>query len=88
MRLPSSHILSTDLLDTGGSPLALGGYSEIFKGTYAGLDVCVKRLKDDSTRSPERVVKGRVCRDQSFTVTNDPIDALQRSLDMEATDTP
>jgi len=68
MRLPSSHVLLVDLLNIGGSPFALGGYSEVSKGMYAGLEVCVKRLKVDSTSSPESVVKGRVPRDQPFTV--------------------
>jgi len=59
MHLPLSHVLSADLLDISGSPFAFGGYSDVFKGTYAGLEVCVKRLKVDSTDSPEKVIKGR-----------------------------
>jgi len=68
MRLPSSHILSASLLDVSGGPFALGGYSEVSKGTYDGLEVCVKRFKVDSNSTLEKVVKGRVRRDQSFDV--------------------
>jgi len=58
------HFLPPDQLNVDKRPFAFGGYSDVFKGTYTRLEVCVKRLKVDSIDRPEKVVKGRVCRDQ------------------------
>jgi hypothetical protein len=68
MLIPSSHVLSIDLLNTNKKPFAHGGFSDVFQGTYAGLGVCVKRLRVASTGSPEKFVKGRAHRDQLFAV--------------------
>jgi len=68
MRLPSSYVLSAELLEIAGSPFAFSRYSDVFKGSYDGLRVCVKKLKVDSTDSPEKIAKGRIQHDRLFAV--------------------
>jgi hypothetical protein len=60
MHIPSSHILSTDLLNIDKRPFASGGFSDVFQGMYNGSEVCVKRLRVSSTSNPEKARKGRV----------------------------
>ena len=62
------HFLPPDKLNVDKKPFAFGGYSDVFKGAYAGSEVCVKRLKVDSIDRPEKVVQGRVHHDQLFVV--------------------
>jgi len=60
MRQLLPHVLSAKQLSIGGGAFAFGGYSDVFKGTYDGLEVCIKRLGVDSADSPEEVAKGRI----------------------------
>lgn len=40
--LPSSYTISGDLARVGDYPVAIGGFSEVWKGTYNGRKVCIK----------------------------------------------
>ena len=42
--LPSSYILPPDLLKIELNPFAKGGFGDVYKATYNGSTVCVKRL--------------------------------------------
>jgi hypothetical protein len=68
MLLPSSHVLSAELLNTNENAFASGGFSDVFQGTYAGSNVCVKRLRMGSTSSIEKTKKEFAHRNQVFTV--------------------
>jgi len=88
MCLPSSYISSTGKLNTDKSPFASGGFSDVFKGTYDGSVVCVKRLRVASTSSMENITKGFIRCDRLFAfLLMCPIDALPRSFDMEMVNT-
>ena len=56
--MPSSHVLPIRLLNINEDQLASGRCSNVFRGTFRGKEVCVKRLRVDSTGSPEKVKKG------------------------------
>jgi len=43
--LPSSYIISNDLVRVGGHPIAVGGISDVWKGTYRGMRVSIKCLR-------------------------------------------
>ena len=43
--MPSSYTISDDLTQVGDDPVADGGFSEVWKGTYNGRKVCIKNLK-------------------------------------------
>ena len=43
--MPSSYTISDDLTQVGDDPVADGGVSEVWKGTYNGRKVCIKNLK-------------------------------------------
>ena len=53
-------MLAVDRLKTDENYTASGGFSDVFHGTYNGLDVCIKRLRVSSTDIPGRVTKGRI----------------------------
>jgi len=62
MCIPSSHILPVRLLNINENHITSGGFSDTFQGTFCGLDVCVRRLRDSSTGPPQKVKKGRADR--------------------------
>ena len=43
--LPSSYTISGDLTQVGDDPVADGGFSDVWKGTYNGHKVCIKNLR-------------------------------------------
>ena len=43
--LPSSHIISGDLVRTGESAFAHGGFADIWEGDHGGKKVCIKVLR-------------------------------------------
>lgn len=43
--LPSSHIISKGLKRTGKTPIAYGGFADVWGGTYEARKVCVKSLR-------------------------------------------
>jgi len=57
--IPSSHIIPARLLNVDESHTTSGGFSDTFQGTFCGLDVCVRRLRDASTDLPRKVEKER-----------------------------
>lgn len=68
MFMPSSHVLSSDLLKTSKYPFDSGGFSDVFQGTYAGSEVCIKRLRIASTSSLEKIRKVSIRLDELFVV--------------------
>ena len=58
MRVPSSYVLAAAQLNIDKGLVASGGFSDVFQGTYGGLEVCVKRLRVAATSSREKVTKG------------------------------
>ena len=55
--LPQSHALLANQLNVSEEPFASGGYSDVFKGTLSGSEVCVKELRVASTSNPEQAKK-------------------------------
>lgn len=55
--LPSWYTISGDLAQIGNNPVAVGGFSEVWRGTHNGRNVCIKRLKvsDQSREAAEKV---------------------------------
>ena len=57
--LPSSYIVSDDLARVGDHPIALGGVTDTWRGTYRGGNVFIRSLKgdlsDDQTLKKVRV---------------------------------
>lgn len=45
MVLPSSYILWSQDLKIEALPFAFGGFSDVFKGTFKGSQICVKRIR-------------------------------------------
>ena len=43
--LPSSYTIVGDLARTGNDPVAFGGFSDVWEGTYNGSKVCIKHLR-------------------------------------------
>ena len=43
--LPSSHVVSGDLVKIGSHPIAFGGFADVWEGTLGGRKVCVKVLR-------------------------------------------
>ena len=85
MRIPTSHVLPTRQLQINKDHLASGGFSDVFRGTFRGLAVCVKRLRVSSTSGPEKVKKGHK---HHATINRSPFlkistDAVPRGGDME-----
>ena len=70
IRVPSSHLLKVELLNINKERIASGGFSDVFRGTYDGGEVCVKKLRVSSTGNSQKVTKGRIHRGncQAFTV--------------------
>jgi serine/threonine protein kinase len=48
--LPTSHMLSSHLLNIGPEPFASGGFSDVYLGTLNGSRVCAKRIRVDPAR--------------------------------------
>ena len=92
--MPSSHVLSEEVLNIDEDPFSSGGFSEVYKGTYKGtyyyLRVCVKKLRDALDGDPEQATKG----DTLVTIPNRaPLlmaltDTLPGSFVVEALDPP
>ena len=57
MILPTSHILSSSILDVGHQPVASGGSGEIYEGTLNGSRVCVKRVRIYSEDGPDKMTR-------------------------------
>ena len=45
MILPSSYTISGEIARVGNCPIALGGFADVWEGTYGGKKVCVKWLR-------------------------------------------
>lgn len=45
MILPSSYTISGEIARVGNRPIALGGFADVWEGTYGGKKVCVKWLR-------------------------------------------
>jgi len=58
MLLPSSHVLTDNVLDIDESPFSSGGFSDVFEGTYRGRKVCIKRPRVVSAENSEEITKG------------------------------
>jgi hypothetical protein len=43
--LPSSYTISGDLSRLGDDPVDLGGFSDVWKGSHNGSNVCIKSLR-------------------------------------------
>jgi len=43
--LPSSHIISGDLARVGETPVAFGGFADVWEGNHGGRKVCIKVLR-------------------------------------------
>ena len=56
MTLPTSYVLSSQVLTVGPRPIARGSV-DAYEGTFSGSKVCVKRVRVYSKDSPERVTK-------------------------------
>jgi len=57
--LPSSHIIRGDLARIGESPIANGGFADVWEGTHGGGRVCIKVLRV-SLRNNKSLTKVRV----------------------------
>ena len=61
--LPTSYTLSSHLLDIHPQPFAIGGFADVYDGTFNGSRVCIKRvrvyLQDDSEKALK--VRSRLC---------------------------
>jgi len=59
MILPTSYMVSSNLLDISSRPVASGGSADVYEGTLNGSKVCVKRVRiyshRDSQTDPEKV---------------------------------
>lgn len=62
MLLPSSHVLSSSALDVNELPFSHGGSSDVYKGSYRGKQICVKRLRVAPSSGPEQATKGDTSR--------------------------
>jgi hypothetical protein len=56
--LPSSYNIPGDLTIIDDDPVAFGGFSDVWEGTYDGKKVCIKRLR--ITQQTRKVI-GKVC---------------------------
>ena len=43
--LPSSYMISGDLVRVDNDPVAFGGFSDVWEGTHNGIKVCIKHLR-------------------------------------------
>ena len=57
--LPTSYILSSNLLTVDPEPFAWGGYGDVYHGTFSGSRVCVKRVRVYTMEDPEKATKVR-----------------------------
>ena len=57
MILPTSHILSSSILDVGHQPVASGGSGDIYEGILNGSRVCVKRVRIYSEDGPDKTTR-------------------------------
>ena len=57
--LPTSYALPPHLLDVGPTPFASGGYGDVYKGTFDGRKVCIKRLRVYLKDGPQKAAKVR-----------------------------
>jgi hypothetical protein len=56
--LPTSYTLSSDLLSIDPNPFARGNYGDVYKGSFDGSKVCVKRVRvyeEDDTQTTKKV---------------------------------
>ena len=90
--LPSSHTICGDLARIGESPIAFGGFADVWQGTHGGRGVCIKVLRvslnDDESLAKVRIRHPHVI----FLFTGYPpagaIVILQRSGRVETVETP
>lgn len=59
MILPSSYTISGEITRVGDRPIALGGFADVWEGTYDGKKVCAKWLRvslnDDKALNKVRI---------------------------------
>lgn len=59
--LPTSYILPFDVLDVGQIPFTAGNFGDVYKATYDGSAVCVKRLhvtlQDDRSKADKMLCR-------------------------------
>ena len=55
--LPTSYTLSSSLLNVGHHPVASGGSGDVYKGSFNGSGVCVKRVRVYSKDGPKKATK-------------------------------
>ncbi|KAF9779311.1 CNH domain-containing protein [Thelephora terrestris] len=59
--LPSSYNISGDLTIIDDDPVASGGFSDVWEGTYDGKKVCIKRLR--ITQQTRQVIEKAFCKE-------------------------
>jgi len=55
--LPPSYTISSHLLNIGPDPFASGGYGDVYKGTFSGSLVCIKRVRVYTKDNPKEATK-------------------------------
>ena len=60
--LPSSYMLPNGTLVTDVHLFSSGGFSDVYRGTFNGLQVCVKKLRVAPDSGSEQATKGDTCR--------------------------
>ena len=90
MLLPPSYLLTAEALLVEEPPFFCGDFSDAYKGTCNGSQVCVKKLRIASASDLGPATKGDTrryhCRYTSVLTT--PTGALQGSVAVETTETP
>jgi hypothetical protein len=61
--LPYSYIISSGLVVDTSSPVASGGYADVYKGIYKGVAVAVKvlRIRQMDEDDQNRITQVRKC---------------------------
>ena len=57
LMLPTSYALPSQLLEVGSTPLIYGGFSEVYKGTLDGSNVCIKRVRIPGQDAEQEMAK-------------------------------
>jgi len=78
--LPSSHIISDGLRKSGDSPVAFGGFADVWEGTFAGEKVCVKVLRVYNANTNNQKGPLAVCGIREFIVCLTNTDTAQAFL--------
>ena len=88
--LPSSYMLSSDLINVNSEPFASGGYGDIYHGTLDGSSVCIKRVRVYTKDPPTKAIGVRYwrCRFPRPPSLTKLTDLLQRGCNVETLETP